>query len=73
MTTSTVYLSDLAKTHTVTMDCPDEGEATEARTIQLVRINPYEKMVGSLIALKNDGSIWECHDGCTAWNEVEGP
>jgi hypothetical protein len=66
-------LADIARETVVSIDSPEEGEATGRKAIQLVRVEPSEKMTGSLIALYDDGSVYECYDGSTAWAEVEMP
>ena len=66
-------LAQVARETVVTIDSPEEGEATERKAIQLVRVEPHETMVGSIIALYDDGAVYECIDGSTAWNEVEMP
>ena len=67
------FLHDLAREHTVTIDTPEEGEATARKAIQLVRVDPTPTMHGSLVALYDDGSVYECLDGSTAWIEMEVP
>lgn len=71
MITKTV--AQIASESLVHIDTPEEGEATARKAIQLVRVEPSEKMSGSLIALYDDGSVYECIDGSTAWAEVEMP
>lgn len=60
---------------TVTAEEPDResGMACVRKPIQLVRVEPSDTMIGSLVALYDDGSVFECHDGATVWNEVEMP
>lgn len=80
--TMTFALTELGKRAKVTIESPDgqfdEGLLRESgmavrRPVQLLRIDPYEKMCGGLLALYDDGSVWECLDGSTVWDEVEMP
>lgn len=66
-------LAQIARETIVTIDTPEEGEATARKAIQLVRVEPNDRMTGSLLALYDDGSVYECLDGSTVWNEVEMP
>ncbi len=51
----------------------ESGMAIVRKPVQVLRVEPTERMMGSLLALYNDGTLYEMVDGLNVWNEVRMP